>query len=562
MLLRRLLTASQLPRFLVTEAASLSDGLARLSEGKARIVLLDLSLPDSQGLATFEKVYRAAGELPIVVLSGIADVSVAIQALQMGAQDYLVKGHVDNHLLLRSIQYALERKANQVALKRANEELEIRVEERTAELSKLNDQLQREVHERRRAEAQTLESNQQLVAAMEQLRSVQRDLVRRERFQALAQMANGIAHEFNNVLTPIVGFAEHLLRDPSIANGPEHVRQNLQKIRAAALAGSKAVARVRDFAKAETGEMGPVHVADLIESAVTLTEPKWRDEALGSGATVSVAQLIDDVPDVVGNAAQLREALAHLIFNAAKSIDRRGLIQVGAERRGEEVALFVQDDGRGMTETQRHHCLDPKAAPGALDKRMSGYAVIHNIVARHCGTLEIESKEGSGTRVCLLLPAVVEILPPLDIPGVLGPISAPEPVPVAAPVAEQNKQMRILVADDEPMVREVIRLYLLEDGHAVETADDGGEALKKFQNSVFDLVLTDRAMPELSGDQLAVEVKALRPNVPVVLLTGFGDLMNAEGERPPGVDAVVAKPFTMSSLRNAVAEVNKRKVAH
>jgi CheY-like chemotaxis protein len=133
---------------------------------------------------------------------------------------------------------------------------------------------------------------------------------------------------------------------------------------------------------------------------------------------------------------------------------------------------------------------------------------------------------------------------------------------VAKPAVEQRKQMRILVADDEPMVREVIRLYLVEDGHAVETADDGGEALRKFQDGVFDLVLTDRAMPELSGDQLAMEVKALRPDVPVLLLTGFGDLMNAEGEKPPGVDAVVAKPFTMSSLRNAVAEVHKRKVTH
>ena len=251
MLLRRLLSGSPHPRFVVSIAASLQDGLSKLAAGRIRIVLLDLSLPDSQGIATFEKVQCAAGDIPILVLSGIADVSVAIQALQLGAQDYLVKGHVDNHLLLRSIQYALERKANQVALKRANEELENRVQERTAELSSLNERLQREVQERRKAEEQTLKSNQQLVAAMEQLRIVQRDLVRRERFQALLQMANGIAHEFNNVLTPIVGFAEHLLRDSTIASAPEHVRQNLQKIRSAALAGSKAVGRVRDFARGD-----------------------------------------------------------------------------------------------------------------------------------------------------------------------------------------------------------------------------------------------------------------------------------------------------------------------
>lgn len=115
-----------------------------------------------------------------------------------------------------------------------------------------------------------------------------------------------------------------------------------------------------------------------------------------------------------------------------------------------------------------------------------------------------------------------------------------------------KQRLRILVADDEPMVREVIRLYLLEDHHTVETAEDGADALKKFRSGAFDLVLTDRAMPELSGDQLAAEIKKLRPEIPVVLLTGFGDLMNAEGEKPAGIDAVVSKPFTMASLRSAL----------
>jgi CheY-like chemotaxis protein len=265
---------------------------------------------------------------------------------------------------------------------------------------------------------------------------------------------------------------------------------------------------------------------------------------------VSVAQVVGDVPDVQADAAQLREALTHLIFNATRAIGRRGLIQVGAERRKGAVAIFVQDDGCGMTEAQRRHCLDPKANAGALDKRLSGYAVIHNIVARHHGSLEIESKDGQGTKVSLIIPAVVEAAGGTTAPSV--------PTVPLSPNIPRLPELRILVADDEPMVREVIRLYLLEDGHTVQTAEDGGDALKKFQAGAFDLVLTDRAMPELSGDQLAAEVKALRPEVPVILLTGFGDLMNAEGEKPAGVDAIVSKPFTMASLRNAVAQVTKR----
>src|SRR6185295_15344093 len=113
---------------------------------------------------------------------------------------------------------------------------------------KANENLQGEVGERKRAEEQAMESNRQLTAALTELRAMQQDLVRRERFQALAQMANGIAHEFNNILTPIAGYAEQLLKHPALADVPEAVRNAMVKIRNTAFAGSKAVTRVRDFA--------------------------------------------------------------------------------------------------------------------------------------------------------------------------------------------------------------------------------------------------------------------------------------------------------------------------
>jgi CheY-like chemotaxis protein len=542
MLLARLLADSPAPRFHVTETANLAAALAKLKAETFDVVLLDLSLPDSQEISTFEKASAAAPDVAIVVLSGISDVTVAMQTLQRGAQDYLVKGHVDNHLLLRSIQYAVERKQGQLALQRGKAELETKVQARTKELTALNQRLSEEIGERRKAEETALEMNRQLKEALEELRAMQGDLVRRERFQALAQMANGIAHEFNNILTPIVGFSEHLLSHPAIAAAPEVVRTNLERIKSAALTGSKAVSRVRDFAKAEAGEFGVIHTGELIESVIALTEPRWRDEALARGATISVVRDGSEAPEVTGDAAQLREALTHLVFNAVHAIGRKGQIRLGVEPRGGGVALSVEDDGRGMTEAQRRHCLDPKASAGALERRLSGFAVIHAIAARHHGRLEIETAEGKGTKVSLVLPAAPKM---------------PDPEPIIAVHPEAPGSLRILVADDEPMVREVIAMYLLEDGHEVETAEDGAEALKKFQQGNFALVLTDRAMPELSGDQLAMEVKRLNSRCPVILLTGFGDLMNAEGECPQGIDSVVSKPFTMASLRSAVADVTK-----
>jgi CheY-like chemotaxis protein len=114
--------------------------------------------------------------------------------------------------------------------------------------------------------------------------------------------------------------------------------------------------------------------------------------------------------------------------------------------------------------------------------------------------------------------------------------------------------LRVLVVEDEPLVREVLCVYLSEDEHTIVVAKNGREGLEMFQNGEFDIVLTDRAMPEMNGDALAAEIKKLNPGQKVILLTGFGDVIGG-GEQPGSVDMVVAKPFTLSTLRNAIQKV-------
>ena len=539
-LLEKLLASSEYPRFRVSIVHTLAAGLESLQSGSVEMVLLDLTLPDSQGTPTFCKVSEVAPKLPIVILSGISDVTVAIEVVQLGAQDYLVKGHVDNHLLLRSIQYSIERKRAEIALREARDELDARVQERTAELLEANSRLHAEIAERKRAEEQSLESNRQLMDALAELRAMQQDLVRRERFQALGHMAGGIAHEFNNVLTPIVGFAGQLLQHDDMLANPEIVRGYIQKIHTAAQSGARAVARVRGFVRAEAGVFGAMNMAEVIESVVTFTEPKWKDEALAAGVSIGIATQIDEVPEVHGDAAQLGDLLAQLIFNSIRSVSRRGMITIAAENRGSEIAIIIQDDGCGMSEGVRLRCLDAKSCLAPQNGRLTGYGIVHGILAQHSGRIEIETQEGRGTRVVIILPTVVKEAPPVVV-SKQAPASA--------------KSLRILVADDEPMVREVIQMYLAEDNHTVEVAVNGREALEKFKAADYDIVLTDRSMPELNGDELALAVKQLKPGIPVVLLTGFGELMNAEGERPAGVDIIVSKPFNLDTLRSALAIV-------
>jgi len=193
--LRQLLSDSNAGQFEL-QAPGRGPGRGSLKDGGIQLILLDLTLPDSDGLETFIRVIEAAQEIPLIVLSGINDVALAVETVQLGAQDYLVKGHVDNHLLVRAMQYAIERKRAQLQLKRANDNLEVRVRERTDALLQTNTKLQQEITERRRAEEALQESNRQLSAALEQIQHTQREIIQRERMHALGRMANGIAHDF------------------------------------------------------------------------------------------------------------------------------------------------------------------------------------------------------------------------------------------------------------------------------------------------------------------------------------------------------------------------------
>ena len=164
-LLTQLLSGSETTHFTLQTATTLAQGLARLRDGGFGLIILDLQLPDSDGIETFIRTIEVAPEIPLVVLSGLQDVSVAIETVQLGAQDYLVKGRFDNQVLIRSLQYAIERKRVQLQLKRVNEDLENRVRDRTAALQDSNNRLRQEVAERARIEQTVLETNRRQATA-------------------------------------------------------------------------------------------------------------------------------------------------------------------------------------------------------------------------------------------------------------------------------------------------------------------------------------------------------------------------------------------------------------
>jgi len=529
-LLERLLGFSEYPAFTVTTATTLAAGIAKVGSGAEDLVLLDLSLPDSAGVETFRRMNAAMPSVPVVILSGISDVTLAIEIVQEGAQDYLVKGHVDTHLLLRSIQYAIERKRTQVAAQQVNVELEARVRERTSALVAVNEQLQREIGERRHAEEQLVKSNRQLTVALAELRTAQRS-------RAVSERSGAATREIEEAFKRIHQHSELILHAPAMMANQERAAEHLQQIAAAADAGRKALRKPRDASapaapEASAAAMSPLETIALdalIGRVIVLCSPKTGEQARATVPKVSFVRKADKGVEIQGDLIQLREMLTHLVRNSMSAIPRRGTITVGAHLQGSEAILYVQDDGLGVTEAVRQRLLDPSAAADRADGWPSGYSVIHEVVARHRGRLEIESRKGIGSMVRVIFP-------------------------LAKSAEATSRPRRVLVVDDDPMVREVISTYLGEDGYTVELAVNGREGLAKFSAGEFDIVLTDRSMPEMEGDELAREVKKRKPDVPVILVTGFGDIMAETGEKPEGVDLVMSKPFTMAGLQNMLAK--------
>ena len=165
--------------------------------------------------------------------------------------------------------------------------------------------------------------------------------------------------------------------------------------------------------------------------------------------------------------------------------------------------------------------------------------MVYGIVQRHHGTVDINSEVGKGSTFTICIPH--------------QPAEAPLVLPAQPTKAVGH--LHVLVVDDEPMVRTIIGAYLERDGHAVEVADNGRDGLEKFRKGRFDLVVVDRAMPNMSGDQVATFIRSIDPNVPIIMLTGFGAMMKDADEKPTAVDLIVGKPVTIDDLRAAITEV-------
>lgn len=392
-----------------------------------------------------------------------------------------------------------------------------------------------------------------LQRAYEDLRQTQRAVMQQERLRALGQMASGIVHDINNALSPILGYVELLLETEPDLN--ERVRRQLEVIKTAAADIAHIVTRIREFYRSRGADepLFPVDLNRVVEQAIDLTRPRWRDIPQERGVVIEVRpELEPGLPTVLGLEGEIREALVNLILNAVDAMPQGGVLTIRTFRQDDRVVLEVRDTGVGMDEETRRRCLEPFFTTKGKAGTGLGLAVVYGIMQRHEGDIQIESELGRGTVVRLVFPLPAE--------------GAGSPRPQFEESGSLDRPLHVLVIDDEPLLRELMREMLQRDGHQVEVADGGQAGLDAFHEALargtpFDIVITDLGMPYVDGRAVAQAIKQVAPTTPVVLMTGWGTRLKAEAPVPPTIDYVLEKPPKFHEVRRALRRVVRLKHA-
>jgi signal transduction histidine kinase/CheY-like chemotaxis protein len=361
--------------------------------------------------------------------------------------------------------------------------------------------------------------------------------VQAERLRAVGEMAAGVAHDFNNILAIVLGRTELLLRKTP---APE-VRRPLEVIAKAAQDGARTVRRIKEFTRQSPGgRREPVDLRVLVRDVVEMTRARWHDQAQTRGVRYDVTVEDGAAPPVLGDAADLREALTNLVFNALDAMPQGGCLTLRTVVDGSRVRCDIVDAGVGMPPELWERIFEPFFSTKTEKGSGLGLSVVYGIVSRLGGEITVESTPGIGSVFRMWLPMAEE-------PSVAAAQNSSAP--------RTSRGVRVLVVDDEAEVRRALAEMLELEGHVPVECPDGAAALRALETETFDVVLTDLGMPGLGGWEVVGAVKQRDPSLPVGLITGWGDSIDVGDATRRGVDFLLAKPFGMRDLHETLDRV-------
>lgn len=414
-----------------------------------------------------------------------------------------------------------------------NRDLEKRVLARTAALNKNNERLRKEIkaHEREKKEKETLE----------------RQLVQAHKMESIGTLAGGIAHDFNNILSSVIGYTELTLDD--IEKGTT-TADNLQEVYKGGMRARDLVKQILAFARQSDESMKPIQIQPIVKEVLKLIRSTIP-------TTIEINADMKSDALIMGNPTQIYQVMMNLCTNAAHAMKENGgylnislkNYDIGESQsgkmpeleKGPYIEMKVADTGIGITPDIIESIFEPyftTKAPG--EGTGMGLAMVHGIVESHGGKITVQSALGKGTQFTIFLPISKETIEHKQYES--------ETLPKGSE--------HILVVDDEVQIARMVAQMLKGLGYTVSTRASSVEALELLCNRPddFDAVVTDMTMPNMTGDKLAKEVKAIRSDVPVILCTGFSEKINGNKE-DLYIDEFLMKPVVKAKMAKTVRKV-------
>jgi signal transduction histidine kinase/CheY-like chemotaxis protein len=369
----------------------------------------------------------------------------------------------------------------------------------------------------------------------EELRHKQDELIRSSKLAALGTFSAGIAHEFNNLLAGILGYAEIGLSSEDIATKDEALEVSVRSC----LRGRSITSGLLTFARRGDPQRGLHQIREAVEDTLALVERELAK------VNIRIERRFQLVPSTICDPGQLSQVVLNLVTNARDAMLEQGggLITVVLAQRADQIELAISDTGSGIPEHLLKEVFQPfMTTKGALGGSSTpgtglGLAISYGIIQSHGGTITIDSEVGCGTTVTIRLPIISETTAERERDLVLEPLPA----------------LRILIVDDDEVVAESVARLLEGQGHQVGLAKDGETALWSYCKEPFDLVLSDIVMPSMGGIELLQQLRAINPHVQMLIMTGKALPNQIEQMLRAGALGVVKKPFVVDELLAAIA---------
>jgi len=365
------------------------------------------------------------------------------------------------------------------------------------------------------------------------------ELRQAQKMESIGTLAGGIAHDFNNILSAIMGFTDLALMRTT--DNPA-VQEDLNQVRKASVRAANLVRQILTFSRRGPQERYPLQISLILKEAMKLLRPSIP-------STITIDLDINSEVTVLADPTQIHQLIMNLATNAYHAMEEHGgvltigLTEIDQTPSGKAAQLTVKDTGSGMTETTMARIFEPYFTTKEQGKGTGlGLDVVHGIVIGHQGQITVQSKLGGGTTFTVTLPAILND-------------QADEP-PNPTPVPPSAKHERIMVVDDEPSICELLRRLLTARGYQVDIATNGEEAWQTIAKSpeLWDLLITDLTMPGMTGEELARQVKTVRPSLPILLCSGYVSAKDAAQTRQTGICEYLEKPLDKEILFQAISK--------